>query len=112
MTGDSGDTMLSSAAGSAGLDRKLVRRLTFTPLFAFVYCLAKAYSVADPTAVYTHCLVDNFAISVSEAVSSPASSLRIWTLAILIHVIPKLFLNFDLVRYYKRHLPTINGKVE
>ena len=65
------------------MDRRLLRRirrlaypLSLAPLFAFLYCLAAAYQVAEVT-VYTHCLVDNFAVSVSEAVSTPDTSLKV-----------------------------------
>ena len=68
------------------------------PFFAFIYCLAAAYSVADSTTVYTHCLVDNFAISMSETVAYPESSRKLWTGAVLIHVLPKMVLVYDLGR--------------
>ena len=65
------------------VDRRLLRQirrlaypLSLAPLFAFLYCLAAAYQVAEVT-VYTHCLVDNFAVSVSEAVSTPDTSLKV-----------------------------------
>ena len=54
--------------------------------------------------MYTHCGVNNFALSVSEAIAKPQRSRIIWTLAIVIHAPIKLYYSFELTKFYVDYL--------
>ena len=50
--------------------------------------------------VHTHCHVNNFALSVSEAIAVPQMSRVIWTIAVVIHAPFKLFFAIELTKFY------------
>ena len=54
--------------------------------------------------MYTHCGVNNFALSVSEAIAKPQRSRIIWTTAIVIHAPIKLYFSIELAKFYVDYL--------
>ena len=54
--------------------------------------------------MYTHCGVNNFALSVSEAIAKPEISRVIWTISIVVHSPVLLFFSLELTKFYVDYL--------
>ena len=54
--------------------------------------------------MYTHCGVNNFAVSVSEAIAKPQRSRIIWTTTIVIHAPLFIFFSLELAKFYVDYL--------
>ena len=54
--------------------------------------------------MYTHCGVNNFALSVSEAIAKPQMSRVIWTISIVVHSPVLLFFSLELTKFYVDYL--------
>jgi len=84
--------------------RELAQVLLMAPVFAFAYCLICAYTASNQHGMYTHCGVNNFALSVSEAIAKPEISRVIWTISIVVHSPVLLFFSLELTKFYVDYL--------
>lgn len=90
--------------GIIGGFRIISQLMLVCPVFAFIYCLYSAYNTPNQHGQYTHCGVNNFALSVSEAIAKPQRSRIIWTTAIVIHAPVNLYFCFELAKFYVDYL--------